>query len=377
MQKLILKYLAGEVKKKDIEQLTTWLDESRGNQAEFLRIKKIWIESGNAFSKDEGKNVMAFDEFRERIEESRRDDKINISQNDQKPWIKMLKYAAAILLLVGASGLFFFLGERSSLGQEIDYCLVDVPNGGKSVVTLPDGTKIWLNAGSKLKYNKNFGAKTREVYLEGEAYFDVYKQEIPFLIHTTHVNFQVLGTRFNINSYPDNDRIEATLVSGSLKVIGENREGYERREVLLKPDEKFTFYKNENALAVAKVRAKELEEQRNELVTKLQPIALARTAFLNKDINTQEEISWVEGDMVFTGVSLEELTRKLERKYDVEFVYKNEELKSYSYSGTIKDFTIEQVLKALSLTSPIKYTVDQKTVTLKLNKKYKIDYKKD
>lgn len=252
-----------------------------------------------------------------------------------------LRYAAVLILAVG---LAYYVAQirRDSDGSRLT--AIEAPAGTRTVVTLPDSSKVWLNAHSKLSFDANFGSENRNVTLEGEAFFDVVHRKIPFSIHTPVYDIVVLGTAFNVKVYPDDDESVTTLVRGSLRVERITASN-QRDQVVLKANEKVSLAKQKESVFMVK-----------------------------KDVDAEGESAWKDGWLSVRGESLNDLARKIERLYDVKIKFQDTGLQSYRYTGRIRQLSLEQVLKALSLTSPIEFSIEEKTVTLRENKKAKQKY---
>lgn len=366
MEDLIFKYFEGNATTDELNKLSVWLDQSRSNKLVFATLKKVNIEIESNSSQNQSLVDKSYNKFLEHIEAHE-----NLKNLEKKLTIKntrknFLRYAAMIAVVLSIATGTFFLGHGFYFPSEESYYEVEVPYGGRSNIMLPDGSEVWLNAGSRLKYSRQFGYNSREVFLEGEAFFNVEKSKHEFIVHTSDLDIRVLGTSFNVKSYPDEDKIEATLIEGIIRIEREKAD----KPVFLKPKEKFTFQKSIKKSSVYSTQ--ELKKDDNAPVKELtvdEKIIPRIQIFEN--INTQECISWKEGDLIFNKEPLEVLAKKLARKYDINFEFTDEGLKNYSYSGTLRDFPLEQVLKALELTSPVKYSIEGKIVKLSYNKNFK------
>lgn len=266
------------------------------------------------------------------------------------PW---LRYAAIIVVCMAVS---FFVGSRMRngffTGSGKQLTTIEAPAGSKTYITLPDSSKVWLNAKSKISFDKDFGIDNRYLKLEGEAFFDVVKQKVPFRVETPLYTVAVLGTAFNIKAYSDDDHASTTLVRGLVNI--EFNEANGGASVLqLKPNEKMFVSR----------------------VEKGKPADDSYAYTVERDIDAENETSWKDGWLSVRGESLRELARKIERLYDVKINFENEELKTYRYTGRLRQLSLEQVLKALALTSPVEFTIDEKTVTLRENQSTKSKYR--
>ncbi|MBN2610789.1 MAG: FecR family protein [Bacteroidales bacterium] len=363
----LFRYFSGNASDNEIEHLTKWLDENVHNREYFIRLKKEYIESLAGITGEDNSLEKAIERFRRNISEAEEKTKTKRKQKVLKLRHVIIKYSAAAILLVIIGTTAFFAGKGKKNKIDNAVCEIVVPYGGRSNIILPDGSKVWLNAGSKIRYNRNFDIISRDVYLEGEAYFDVEKKKYPFVVHTSHLDVEVLGTVFNVKSYPDDENIETTLVEGAIKI----ETSKEKKTILLKPKEKLTYRKIDAGSVVAPADEGGKESKTVEQTRQVKAVELNKEIELKQNVDTQESVSWTSGTLIINKESLESLAKKLERKFDVVFVFENENLKSYSYSGTLRDFPLEQVLHALKLTSPINYTIEGKKVRLHFNKNFK------
>jgi ferric-dicitrate binding protein FerR (iron transport regulator) len=364
---LIIKYLEGKATLNETKQIAEWLDIDNKNRLYFITLKKTFIELKLNKQDNNSSAKTAYQKFCDRIEH---EEQLKEVEDDSEYSIfsnQFLKYAAILIIFLVVGGGAFLIGRMSNKVQNNSYCEISAPLGGKSSVVLPDGTKIWLNAGSKIKYDGEFNINSRELFLEGEAYFDVSKKKLPFIVHTSDIDIRVFGTSFNVKSYPDEDRIETTLVEGSIRI--ESKESNE--PLYLSPKEKLIFHKLNRKTDIKVASIDTVKETNKVTITE----AIEKTTDLgpieiSKNVNTEESVSWKDGSLIFNQESLESLAKKLERKYDITFSFENEDLKNYSFSGTLRDFPLEQVLKAIKFTSPISYTINERNVVLSYNKKF-------
>ena len=174
-ERIIIKYFEGKATQQEHRLLSDWLDQNKSNQQIFASLKKAYIETQANSMHDSSVVNEAYKKFLDHINQY---EKIKASGKKMKiVYLRnlILRYAAVfVLILITGIGSYFF-GYKSSSGTDNKYCEVNVPYGSRSAVILSDGSKIWLNAGSKIKYNRNFNKSLREIFLEGEAYFNVKK----------------------------------------------------------------------------------------------------------------------------------------------------------------------------------------------------------
>lgn len=355
-EELIYKYLTGNSTNEETDILLQWLNQNSNNREQFAALKKVFIETEEAMSDSSGITEEAYQKFLERVHLKESQEKAGAKV---KPPVfnRFSRYAAILILALTIGTIAYYIGKNNIKKINNEFCEIRVPYGGKSNLLLPDKTKIWLNAGSKLRYNKSFDNNKREVYLEGEAYFNVEKSNSPFIVHTSHLDLQVLGTVFNVKSYPDENNIETTLIEGKVCVKSDKT----KKPIYLNPNQKLTFYKKEKCIETTDL---------TDSISNTNTIAeesKSKETIVFSNINTEKAISWKTGTLIFESEPLISITKKLERKFDVQFIFENEEMKQYTYSGTLKDFPLEQVLEALKLTSALDYSINKKNVSLFIN----------
>lgn len=214
--------------------------------------------------------------------------------------------------------------------EELSYHKIVVPRGGEYTVELNDGTRVRLNADSELRFPVKFVGNERKVFLKGEAYFEVERDTSrPFRVdvHGDAI-IEVLGTEFNVNAYPENAEIFATLVLG-------------------------------------KVRVADLQTDSTVVLLPNQQAALSGAGINVKEVNPEDFISWINGRFYFEKMPLEEILIQLGRWYDLQVFWVNEELKSYEFTGAIwRDNTIRQTLDMIEKTTDVCFTVSGRTVTV-------------
>jgi len=236
--------------------------------------------------------------------------------------------------------------------------------GARKTIVLPDGTKVWLNAGSRLRYDTGMNQKdTRSVTLSGEAFFDVAKnREKPFVIQTGKVAIKVLGTAFNVRAYPGERLTEATLMRGSIELTVNSRP---YQKIILKPKEKFALIEEaplKPSVPGAKTTAaSDANNQHNEklVIQDVQPVHIA-------DKDYVEEVSWTENELVFQDETLDELAPKLQRWFNVQIDINinSAALKDFHFTGVFHKETIDEALSALQMIKPFKYKINNNHVLI-------------
>jgi ferric-dicitrate binding protein FerR (iron transport regulator) len=223
--------------------------------------------------------------------------------------------------------------------------------GAHSKIILPDGSTVWLNAGSRLIYNKNFDAAIREVELMGEAYFDVKKDPgRPFVIHAQKMNIKVLGTAFNVKSYPGDKSSETSLIRGLIEVTMNDRP---HEKIILHPSEKLVVMNSEH-------KEKDAVEKKNSAASS---VVISKINYAPAD-SAVIETSWIDNRLIFRNKIFSELAVELERKYGMTFRFEDENAKQLMFDVNFKNETIHQVLHALQLANPFNYRIEKETIVI-------------
>lgn len=241
---------------------------------------------------------------------------------------RWLSYAAAVLLCVGLGTGSNLLMRHISRPAPKDY-IVSADKGQRASLTLPDGTKVWLNSHSKLSYNTEYGTEERIVNLSGEAYFEVAKdKEHRFVVKTGEMEVEALGTTFNVKAYNEDSDFVATLFEGSI------RAGTMDSSIVLTPNQHVSL------------------DRRNKSLT----VGLSENASYAK--------MWRNNELAFESEKLENIAVFLNRMYNVQVVFKSEKIKRYRFSGVIKNNSLDNVIEIISLTAPITYESTGDTIVL-------------
>lgn len=228
---------------------------------------------------------------------------------------------------------------------------VATKRGSKSFIKLPDGTQVWLNADSKLTFNENFGDITREVSLNGEAFFDVsHDAEHPFIIHTGKADIKVLGTTFNIKNYELDKTMEASLIKGKIEVT-----------LIDRPDEKIIIHPQEKIIISKEVNPRGKGIKSPKVIQAVNRVVL--TSVTMKD-SLIAETGWMKDKMVFVNQSLEKIAEEIERKFAVTVIFKTNVIKQYRYTGVFEKESVNQIFHIIQLSRKINYTINDKTITI-------------
>lgn len=221
-------------------------------------------------------------------------------------------------------------GNRPKKGgiDELQYHELIIPKGKSFSLVLSDGTKVWVNAESSIRYPVEFASNQREVIVEGEAFFDVVKDKSrPFIVKTADYSIRVLGTKFNVKSYKDENVVATTLVSGSISIPS----GFAEEKVIA-PGEQFRFNREDKTVAIERV-------------------------------DTELYTSWINSSIKLNGTPLNEIVLQLKRRYDVQFVFEDEDLKDSTFTGVIPlNENLSVILNMFSKVSSVQFRVEDNVV---------------
>lgn len=243
-----------------------------------------------------------------------------------------MRYAAVVALLVSV-GYFSFKGGQSNVESAFGDIVIEAPQGSRTQMMLPDGTKVWLNAGSRMSYSQGFGYAVRIVRLVGEGYFEVvHNEQLPFSVESDDVRVKVLGTKFNFRDYPTDAEATVALTEGSVAM---NSVKYPAEDRLLKPGQRAMVDKRTGQIHV-------------------------------EGYETSKATQWTNGRLTFDGEPLQEIVRTLERSYNVEIAIADNSLLPLRFYGDFlrQEQTLSEVLDALAATGKIRYEQKGKNVKL-------------
>ena len=330
---LFIKYLQGNCTEKEFEQILFWIREGSQSISSKGIVQEIWEEfEPEAGPAERTKYNRILDKIHHQININQNTSQSIIPRASSKNRILSIITRAAAILLLPVLGLLLYtnLSDRDHYAANFNDLEVEAPAGSRTHIELGDGTKVWLNHGSKLKYPYRFEGKNRKVFLTGEAYFEVaHNSKFPFIVGTNRLDVKATGTAFNVSAYTDDDKIETTLVEGKV-ILYERKSNSEIKA--LTPGEclKFDVQKNSYSLVTG---------------------------------NTLKYTAWKDGLLVFKNDNVEEIAKKLARWYNIDVEITNQKIKEYPFTATFTDETLPQVLELLSLATPVSY---QLTLSKKL-----------
>lgn len=359
---IIYKYLSGEATEKEIQSLFEWIAASEENKEHFIRLKKTWVLSGM-------------------LENVSGDAAAVLQMQPKNKVLTYFKYAAVVAVLFGLGKMAFILADKTQSSKEIVLELADgsseyisknnqttlvndqgdliakkfpneiiyygkvpdqqvvyhtlkVPYGKRFRLTLSDGTVASLNSGTTFRYPEQFGRNgNRNVYLTGEAFFEVAKdQQHPFIVNANQVAIKVLGTKFNVSAYPENPTVNSTLIEGSIQMY---EVADQSNLVLLQPNQMATWQNNSKKM-------------------------------ITKEVDPAFYAAWTKGELAFKDMPFSTIAKIIQRTYDVAIINENADLAGQRFTGTIKvsESSVENILELLKRDTPFNYSIEKNTITI-------------
>lgn len=326
IEELIAAYFTEGLQDDELKELHQWMQASEENKRHFARLQEIWFSSiGNQHAALFDKNE-AYERF------------LNKTKTQGKPTQRrstrsIVWYAAAaIVLLFIVSYTSFYQGSKQVTDRFADV-VIEAPKGSRTKTYLPDGSLVWLNCSSKITYSQGFGVNDRKIFLTGEAYFEVIRNEkAPFVVRTEELKVDVLGTKFNFRNYPDDEEATVSLLEGKVQVS--NR--IKKNEIVqLSPNQKVFYNKQSGKMRIVAVNAAHTSE-------------------------------WTNGNLFFDEELLPDIIKELERNYNVRIELADKSLETFRFYGDfiVTEHSIEDIIGILAKTNKIQYSIKGRDITL-------------
>ncbi|MDP4208713.1 MAG: DUF4974 domain-containing protein [Bacteroidota bacterium] len=312
--RLIAKYLTGNALEEEVVYLEEWMQASPANKAYFLQVKNVW----DAFAKQPDISPeKALQKVLKRID----------AQSSKHGILFYWQRVAAVLFLplLVASLVWNILSNKKSILPHVVYNEVYAAFGTRSALTLSDGSKVWLNSGSSLKFPVKFESDQREVYLKGEGYFEV-KSDVskPFIVQTQSIRVKATGTKFNVMAFEKERTCEVSLLKGKVSVNKVNEKGDYPLISELKPNQHLVY---DTLSGEAKLQ----------------------------DEDVYRYIAWKDGKLIFRNQPLSAVVKRISQLYNVDIELKGSQLQDYRYRATFQEESLSEILKLLKLSSPVDY----------------------
>lgn len=314
IDELIADWLSNEIDEDKKRFLLQWINQSDENKAYFHHIENIWQVAHPAFDPERIDIARAESRLRKRIEK----------RSSAGPllfiWWQRIAAVMFVPLLIAFIGLFLWKNHLKS--QALVYQEISAPFGMHSEAALPDGTSVWLNSGSKLRYPVPFNGKERRLYLSGEAFFKVHSDKLhPFIVDTKYLEVKATGTCFNVEAYPDDSLTAVTLEKGKVGVNIGNK-----INVGLYPDQRILFNSQTGEYAV-------------------------------RSTDAHKWGLWRDGILSFRDEPLEEVFKRVGRTFNVDIRIEDDAVAGQLYRATFENESLDEILHLLKLTVPIRYKI--------------------
>jgi transmembrane sensor len=322
---LIIKFFAEEITDSELVQLKSWLESDPENRRVFDQENELWQEASFQTKFENYKTDSTWITISSRLGLGKSSLKsvTVFSKNN----FRLIIAAASIACLIAVGAISMWISSKKSF-QQIAACstTIDTKAGEKAHILLSDSSRIILNSDSKVEYVGNYNLFDRRVKLTGEAFFEVSTNpEKPFVVQLDKMSISATGTRFNVFSFANENRIETTLEEGAIKVIVKGKE-----PINVRSGQQVVYFVNTGEVRVL-------------------------------DVNTDTYTSWKENMLRFNDTPLEEVLRRIGRKYNVTFEVANRELLDLKYTATFIDESIEEVMQMLKTVTPITYKIHYRT----------------
>ncbi len=321
---LIRKYLAGSLTEDEYGKLADFIRENEENALYFRKFKENWEPDINKLTDKSWKKLS---------NKIHRSTQLNKSFTRRTSlFIKLKRIAAVLIIGLFISGIYLVFTVYNKI-QSPNILVFEAPQGKKSKVVLSDSTVIWLNSSSKIQLKNNYNVLNRKVMLEGEAYFEVTKNKrLPFRVSTKNLYISVLGTKFNIIAYPDDNFTETTVVEGIVEVTTKTKS--DAGKVILKQNQKATYDKSNNTLT-------------------------------NNTAKPGIDIAWMHNMLIFDNEHYLKVFSKLEKWYGVDIEVEGAINYEPHYTFKIKTESLSEMLNLLNMIAPIEYKIEGDKVTIK------------
>lgn len=359
---IISKYLSNEASEQEVQALFDWIEASDENKNQFIKAKKIWalitlssdlsIETAPVIQMQPKNKIRQYVQYAAIFlvflglgttifllnKTTENPKEIVLELGDGRLEYLSGKAQTALLNDKGELIAKKFPNEIVYFGkvadQKVIYNTLSVPYGKRFKLKLSDGTIVSLNSGTSLRYPEQFGLNgNRDVYLTGEAFFEVARDKMhPFIVHANQADIEVLGTTFNVSAYPENPTVNSTLIEGSIRM---SEAANSTNVILLEPNQMATWQNNSKKLAV-------------------------------KEVDPAFYVAWTKGELAFKDTPFSIIAKIIQRTYDVEIINENSDLAKQNFTGTIKisESSVENILDLLKRDTPFNYSIDQKTITI-------------
>jgi ferric-dicitrate binding protein FerR (iron transport regulator) len=314
---LITACLTGKATGHEQQLLDTWVHADSEHLRYYQDFVNLWQLTHPAFDPKEIDVTKAGQRMNKKISET---------GIVKKTWIYWQRAAAIVLIPLLLLSAYLFVNDRTATYEATEYQELKTPHGMYSRIDLPDGSQVWLNGGSSLRYPSKFRQGQRQVSLTGEGYFEVHSdKKNPFVVKTAQMTLTATGTKFNVEAYATDSLTAVTMAGGVVEVIFGTTDS-----LILKPGER-AFYNNQT---------------QKETVLKTDPY---------------KWYAWKDGQMIFRNDPLQYVFKRLEQTFNVEIILKDGEIANELYRASFRDESLDEILKLLEMSAPIRFVQLKRT----------------
>lgn len=318
IEELLSGWFDGTLTDEELQKVEQWKDASKENATAFAEFEEVWLQTERLRVMQKYNAQQALNKVHGKIKGT-----------TKLKFLETFKRVAAVFVLpLLVASIYLMLHKPNPTSAETNWYTLHTGAGMRSEFVLPDGTNVFLNSNTTLKYPLAFNGLSREVEIHGEAYFDVAEnKKQPFIVNTGNVNVEVTGTEFNVSNYENEEMTEIVLVEGTVRLFQGSFSG--KREIFkaLVPGEKATYMDGEKKLYYERV-------------------------------DVEKYIAWKDGRLMFRDDSMEEVVRRLNRWYNVDIKLTGIDLGDYAYTATFEDESLVQILDLLKISAPIDYKIN-------------------
>lgn len=347
---LLSRNLSGEATAVEKEALQRWLEEHPSHRQQYELLQQLWQAKSNppepVVEPSKISRILQLAAVEEALHENT---EWQAPPPEQRKRLTPFRFAAILfLLLLGTWAITKWASTNSSSTEN----KIVAQKGSRTRAILPDGSTVWLNAGSSISYGAGFNDKKRELTLFGEAYFDVVKQpDRPFIVHAGSIQIKVLGTSFNVKSYPEDAMVETTLIKGLVQITQPGKQS----PIYLHPNQKILL-PAETSAAGETVQPVTVPDPTANKTIKEESTGIA---YLDSSLKENErvETAWLFNRLEFRNDDFMALARKLERWYNITIHFQDEKVRQLMFNGSIESESVEQAFKALQTAVPFHYSI--------------------
>ncbi len=373
INELIASFLSRGTTPEEEKILLEWIESDTHNRRYYQQMYVAWLSSAQGDQLSSDREERASKQIHQKaFDVSIADKRLQIRKTRRMAFNNFFKYAAAVVLLIVGTYAITRHFSNQNLTPYISEMTYEAHYGSRAYAVLPDGSKVWLNSGSKLIILPGYNLHDREVKLTGEAFFDVEtNMEKPFVVEAGELSIKATGTTFNVKAYPEEDQITTTLIEGTVFINGPSNQ---EKEFNLKmtPKQSISYWRpTGNVTEVKEENGTITNDIKIEETSDVQSVPT-----IIDHANTEALTSWMKDRWIIDNEDFGDLAIQLERRYNVEIRFESEKLKEYRFTGTIERETLEQMFDAFRYSIPLKYTIDKGIVTISIDKDLETLYEK-